>query len=85
MASIMKEITMPLVTIDLISDVFSAEEKAQMIQRVTDAMVAVTGETLRPATWVRVQDYRAGEWGMGGKTPGASDIRAMREGLPRAA
>jgi 4-oxalocrotonate tautomerase len=76
---------MPLVTIDLISDVFSAEEKARMIQCVTDAVVSVAGETLRPATWVRVQDYRAGEWGMGGKTPGAADIRAMRADLSAAA
>lgn len=69
---------MPLVTIDLISDVFTPAEKAEMIDRVTEAMVAVEGEAMRGLTWVRVQEYREGEWGIGGKTPAATDIRAMR-------
>lgn len=76
---------MPLVTIDLISDVFTPAEKAEMIERVTDAMVAVEGEAMRALTWVRVQEYREGEWGIGGKTPGAADIRAMRAPVAAAA
>lgn len=68
---------MPLVDIELIEGVFDAKQKAQMIQKVTDAMVEVEGEGMRGVTWVRVKEVRSGQWGIGGKTPSAEDIRAM--------
>lgn len=68
---------MPLVDIELIEGVFDAKQKAQMIQKVTDAMVQVEGEGMRGVTWVRVKEVRSGQWGIGGKTPSAEDIRAM--------
>ena len=37
---------MPLVTIDVIKDVFDADQKREMIERVTEAMVAIEGEAL---------------------------------------
>ena len=38
---------MPLVTIDLIKDVFSPAQKADIIHKVTETMVAIEGEALR--------------------------------------
>lgn len=76
---------MPLVTIDLISNVFTPAEKAEMIERVTEAMIAVEGEALRPVTWVRVQEYGESEWGIGGKTLSAEDVRSMRTATAAAA
>ena len=38
---------MPLVTIDVIKDVFTPEQKADIIQKVTDTMVGIEGEALR--------------------------------------
>ena len=46
---------MPLVTIDVIKDVFTPAQKADLIDKVTEAMVAVEGEGLRGVTWVRDQ------------------------------
>lgn len=57
---------MPLVTIDLIKDVFTAEEKADMIQEVTEAMVKVEGEGARGVTWVRIMEVEQGDWAIGG-------------------
>ena len=35
---------MPLVTVDVIKDVFTPSQKQDIIERVTDAMIAVEGE-----------------------------------------
>jgi 4-oxalocrotonate tautomerase len=69
---------MPLVDIQLIKGVFDENEKRQMIEKVTDTMVAIEGEVMRGVTWVRVQEVASGEWGIGGKALTASDIKAMR-------
>lgn len=71
---------MPLVTIELIENVFTARQKRDLIEKVTDAVVAVEGEALRGVTWVRVQEIRQGDWGIGGKTLTAADVHAMASG-----
>ena len=71
---------MPLVDIQLIKGVFTPEQKKTMITKVTDAMVAVEGEAMRPVTWVRVQEIESGEWAIGGNPLTASDVRAMKGG-----
>ena len=45
------EIDMPLVTIDVIKDVFTPKQKQELIAKVTDAMIAVEGEALRCRNW----------------------------------
>ena len=68
---------MPLVDIQLIKGVFTPDQKKVMIQKVTDAMVSVEGETMRPVTWVRVQEIESGEWAIGGRALTAADVKAM--------
>ena len=68
---------MPLVDIEVIEGVFDTKQKAQMIEKVTNAMVEVEGEAMRGVTWVRVKEVRSGQWGIGGHTPSAADIKAM--------
>lgn len=68
---------MPLVTIEVIRDVFTPDQKKDLIEKVTDAMVSVEGEALRAVTWVRVQEIQQGDWGIGGKTLTARDVRAL--------
>ena len=68
---------MPAVTIDVIKDVFTPQQKAEMIQKVTEAMVAVEGEAMRPVTWVRIQEFEGGDWAIGGKPLRAADVHAM--------
>ena len=71
---------MPLVTIDVIKDVFTPSQKREMIKKVTDAMVAIEGEALRGVTWVSVQVVQQGDWGIGGYTLTAADVRALASG-----
>ena len=71
---------MPMVTIDVIKDVFTPVQKQQLIARVTDAMIAVEGENLRGVTWVRIQEFESGDWAIGGKALRTSDVRALAAG-----
>lgn len=68
---------MPLVTIDVIKDVFTPEQKRDLISQVTEAMVSVEGEAMRPVTWVRIMEVEQGDWGIGGQLLGAADVHAM--------
>ena len=71
---------MPLVDIQLIKGVFTPAQKKTMIQKVTDAMVAVEGEPMRQVTWVRVQEIESGHWAIGGHPLSAGDVKAMAAG-----
>ena len=42
---------MPFVNIKLIEGVLSDSQKKEIITKVTDAMVSIEGENLRPVTW----------------------------------
>ena len=68
---------MPLVDIQLIKGVFTPGQKKAMIEKVTDAMVGVEGEKMRPVTWVRVQEIESGEWAIGGNPLTAEAVKAM--------
>ena len=63
---------MPLVTIKAPENVFTAEQKAAMIDRVTEAMVAVEGERFRDKTWVVYEEVPQGHWAIGGSVIGAA-------------
>ncbi len=71
---------MPMVTIDVIKDVFTPAQKQQLISKVTDAMIAVEGENMRGVTWVRIQEFESGDWAIGGKALQSSDVRALAAG-----
>jgi len=68
---------MPLVTIDVIKDVFTPAQKRDLIERVTEAMIAVEGENMRPVTWVLINEIAEGDWAIGGKLLRAADVHAM--------
>jgi 4-oxalocrotonate tautomerase len=69
---------MPLVDIQLIRGVFNDEQKKEMLESVTNAMVAIEGEAMRGVTWVRIQELASGEWAIGGKPLSAGDVKALQ-------
>ena len=69
---------MPLIQVKLIEGVFDADEKEAIIEKLTDAMVSVEGEAMRPVTWVTIEEVASGEWGIGGKALHTGDIVGMR-------
>ena len=75
-----RRIAMPLVTIDVIKDVFTSDQKRKMIEKVTDAMLAVEGEAMRPVTWVKINEIAQNDWAIGGQRLNAAAVHAMSAG-----
>lgn len=73
---------MPLINVKLIEGVFSDSQKRQIIEGLTEAMVAIEGENMRPVTWVVVEDVRSGDWGIAGKPLTTADVKALAAGAP---
>jgi 4-oxalocrotonate tautomerase len=71
---------MPLVQVTVIEGVFSQDQKRQIVEGVTEAMVAIEGEGMRGVTWVLVDEVRSGQWGIGGRAVTASDVKALSAG-----
>jgi len=61
----------------LIEEVFTPEQKKEIIARLTDAMVESEGENMRPVTWVVIEEARSGEWGIGGQPMTTEAVRAL--------
>jgi 4-oxalocrotonate tautomerase len=75
---------MPMVTVKLIEGVFTPEQKQEMIRKVTDTMVEIEGENLRPVTWVVVEEVRSGDWGIAGNGLTTADVHALQRQGQRA-
>lgn len=68
---------MPLINVKLIEDVFTPGQKRRIVEELTDAMVAIEGESMRPVTWVVVEEVRSGDWGIAGKPLTTQDVKAL--------
>lgn len=73
---------MPLINVKLIEDVFTSEQKEQIVERLTDAMVSIEGENMRGVTWVVVEEVKSGDWGIGGRPLSTEDVKALAAGAP---
>jgi 4-oxalocrotonate tautomerase len=73
---------MPFVNVKVIEGVFSDDQKAEMVKTLTEAMVNIEGENMRPVTWVVVEEVKSGSWGIGGNPLTTADVRALAAGAP---
>ena len=71
---------MPLIQVRIIKDVFSKEQKRQIIGKLTDAMVSIEGENMRGVTWVKISEVTSGEWGIGGKPLTTEAVKELAAG-----
>jgi 4-oxalocrotonate tautomerase len=53
------------VTIDAIRNVLTPDQKEQLIEKITAAMIEVEGEHMRSLTWVRINEFESGDWAIG--------------------
>lgn len=72
---------MPLIQVKVVEDVFTPEQKQQIVRRLTDAMVEIEGENMRPVTWCIVEDVKSGEWGIAGDPLTTADVKALAAGV----
>ena len=74
---------MPLIQVRVIKDVFTKEQKHQMISKLTDTMVSIEGENMRGVTWCVVEEVESGDWGIGGNALTTADVHALARGKSR--
>jgi 4-oxalocrotonate tautomerase len=73
---------MPFINVKVIEGVFSAEQKTQIIRKLTDAMVGIEGEAMRPVTWAVIEEVKSGDWGIAGNPLSTADVRALATARP---
>jgi 4-oxalocrotonate tautomerase len=74
----------PIVSVKVIEGVFTPAQKQEMIRKITDTMVEIEGENLRPVTWVVVEEVRGGDWGIAGNGLTTAGVHAL-QGQPATA
>lgn len=57
---------MPLISVKVIKDFFSEEQKNALIPALTDAFCKATIEAARPYVYVMIEEVPQGKWGLGG-------------------
>ena len=75
-----KEDSMALIQVKLIAGVFTAPQKREIVERLTETMVEIEGENMRQGIWCVIEEVADGEWGVGGQTLTADDIKALARG-----
>jgi 4-oxalocrotonate tautomerase len=71
---------MPLATIKVIEGVLSKDEKQQIIEKVTDALISIEGKAVIEKTIVIIEEVKSGDWGIGGKTLTTQDVKNLQSG-----
>ena len=71
---------MPMVQVKLVKGVFDTDQKQEMIHKITETMVGIEGEALRPVTWVIVEEVESGDWGIGGHGLTTQDVKDLQSG-----
>jgi 4-oxalocrotonate tautomerase len=72
----------PLINVKVIEGVFSAEQKTRIIRNLTDALVEIEGEAMRPVTWTVLEEVKSGDWAIGGKPLATADVHALAAARP---
>lgn len=72
---------MPLIQVKLIEEVFTDAQKREIVTKLTDTMVEIEGENMRPVTWVVVEEVKSGQWGIGGNPLTTADVKALAAGV----
>jgi 4-oxalocrotonate tautomerase len=71
---------MPLIQVKLIENVFTPEQKQQIVRRLTDAMVEIEGENMRPVTWCVIDEVKSGDWAIAGNPLTTAEVKALAAG-----
>ncbi len=72
---------MPLIQVKVIENVFTDEQKQEIVRSLTDAMVAIEGERMRPVTWCLVEEVKSGDWAIAGNPLSTADVKALAAGV----
>lgn len=71
---------MPLINVKVIEGVFDDAQRQEIIKKLTDAMVSIEGENLRPVTWCVVEQVASGSWGIAGNPLTTDGVKSLAAG-----
>jgi 4-oxalocrotonate tautomerase len=72
---------MPFINVKLIEGVFTPDQKSEIVRRLTDTMVEIEGENMRPVTWCVIEEVASGDWGIAGQPMRTEDVLALARGV----
>jgi 4-oxalocrotonate tautomerase len=78
-----QEKVMPLINVRVLEGVFTPAQKRDIIRKLTDTMVAIEGEALRPLTLVLVDEVKSGDWGVAGVGYTTTDVKSLQAGVSK--
>jgi len=58
---------MPIVSVKIIENFFTDEQKTALVKDLTDAFCKATMEAARPYIYVMVEEVKQGKWGLAGR------------------
>jgi 4-oxalocrotonate tautomerase len=72
--------TMPLIEVKALEGVFTAPQRKEIVERLTDAMVEIEGENMRSVTVAIFEEVPSGGWAIGGHALTTDDAKALARG-----
>jgi 4-oxalocrotonate tautomerase len=75
----LQENSVSLIAVKVIEGLFTAPERREIVDRLTDAMVAIEGESMRHLTWCMVEEVAHTDWDIV-----VDDLRALARADDRA-
>ncbi|GKK29210.1 hypothetical protein NUKP39_12990 [Klebsiella variicola] len=77
---------MPFVNVQTIKGIMTAEQKSELLRRMTDLLVEIEGQgdpQFRQSVWIRIDEHDPEQWSLGGVQPTAAMIAAKFAVAPR--
>jgi 4-oxalocrotonate tautomerase len=80
-----RRVTMPLIQIKVLKGALSAEQKKEMISRVSEIVAEIEArpypkEKLLPHTWCILEEVPSAQWGLGGQPLSLEALKAVLSG-----
>lgn len=72
---------MALIQVKVIENVFTDEQKQEIVHRLTDAMVKIEGENMRCVTWCLVEEVHSGDRAIAGNPLSTADAKTLAAGV----
>ena len=75
---------MPLINAKLVEGVFDAAQKREIVEKLTETMVSIEGENMRPVTVCYIEEVRSGDYAIAGTALTTADVKNLAAGQPAA-
>jgi 4-oxalocrotonate tautomerase len=72
-----EECEMPFINVKVIEGVFTAEQKREIAERLSETMIDIEGESMREVTMVVIDETKSEDWAIGGRCLSTEAVRAL--------